>query len=117
MKHVEVNYSVACDVFMFLKNYLNIHGMPSPGRHFKELSMPIVFLPTSYNYASVYRDYVQASKDKYGNDVRIITESTFTNVWKALLPSLQFMSPKLDLCETCEMMKMDIQYITQHEKN
>ncbi|CAG8611398.1 12397_t:CDS:2 [Gigaspora rosea] len=69
MKCVEVNYSVACDVFMFLKNYSNIHGMPSPGRHFKELSMPIVFLPTSYNYASVYRDYVQASKDEYGNDV------------------------------------------------
>ncbi|KAF0439680.1 chaperonin: PROVISIONAL [Gigaspora margarita] len=32
--------------------------------------MPIVFLSTSYNYAPVYRDYVQASKDEYGNDVR-----------------------------------------------
>ncbi|CAG8477986.1 13236_t:CDS:2, partial [Gigaspora margarita] len=81
-----------------------------------KISMPIVFLPTSYNYASVYRDYVQAFKDEYGNDVCIIAESMFTNVWKALLLSLQFISPKTDLCETCEMMKMDIQYATQHEK-
>ncbi|KAF0386965.1 chaperonin: PROVISIONAL [Gigaspora margarita] len=116
MNHVEVNYSVACDIFKFLKNYLDIHGMPLPGRHFKEISMPIVFLPTSYNYALVYRDYVQAAKGKYGKDVRVIAESTFTNIWKALIPSLQFMSPKSDLCETCEMMKMDIQYATQHER-
>ncbi|CAG8623983.1 4472_t:CDS:2 [Dentiscutata erythropus] len=89
--------------------------MPSPGRHFKEISMPIVFLPTNYNYTSVYRNYTQTYKDKYG-DVRVISKSTFTNIWKALMPSFQFMSSKSDLCETCEMMKMDIQYATQHKK-
>src|SRR5439155_2711616 len=29
---------------------------------------------------------------------------------------LQFMSSKSDLCETCEKMKMDIQYATEQEK-
>src|SRR5688572_7850880 len=29
---------------------------------------------------------------------------------------LQFMSPKSDLCEICEIMKLDIQYATEHEK-
>ncbi|CAG8683811.1 11738_t:CDS:2, partial [Dentiscutata erythropus] len=61
--------------------------MPLPGQHFKEIFIPIVFLPISYNYAS-----------------------------KALIPSLQVMSLKSDLCETCKTMKMDIQYTTQHEK-
>ncbi|CAG8729550.1 17636_t:CDS:2, partial [Dentiscutata erythropus] len=64
--------------------------------------MPTVFLPTSFSYASVYRDYVQACKDKYGKDVRILAESTFTNIWKLLMPSLQFMSLKTDLCETVQ---------------
>ncbi|KAF0554854.1 chaperonin: PROVISIONAL [Gigaspora margarita] len=34
----------------------------------------------------------------------------------ALIPSLQFMSPKSDLCETCKTMKMEIQHATQYEK-
>ncbi|CAG8819458.1 43357_t:CDS:2 [Gigaspora margarita] len=116
MNRIEVNYDLACYIYKFLKNYSNIHGMPSPGRHCNKITMPIVFLPTSFSYASVYRDYVQAYKDKYGEDTRVLAESTFTNIWKSLMPSLQFMSAKTDLCETCEIMKMDIQYATQHEK-
>ncbi|CAG8493646.1 21324_t:CDS:1 [Dentiscutata erythropus] len=78
--------------------------------------MPTVFLPTSFSYASVYHDYVQACKDKYSKDARILAESTFTNIWKSLMLSLQFMSSKTDLCETCEIMKMDIRYASQYEK-
>ncbi|CAG8534288.1 18107_t:CDS:2 [Gigaspora rosea] len=65
MDRIEVNYDLACDIFKFLKNYSNIHGMPSPGRHCNKITMPTVFLPTSFSYASVYRNYVQAYKDKY----------------------------------------------------
>ncbi|CAG8712147.1 18304_t:CDS:2 [Dentiscutata erythropus] len=90
--------------------------MPSPGRHCNKITMPVVFLPTSFSYASVYRDYVQAYKDKHGKDVHVLAELTFTNIWKFLMPSLQFMFAKTDLCETCKTMKMEIQYATQHEK-
>ncbi|GBB93719.1 hypothetical protein RclHR1_02220014 [Rhizophagus clarus] len=31
MNRIKVNYDIACDVFSFLKNYSNVHGMPSPG--------------------------------------------------------------------------------------
>ncbi|RIB06995.1 hypothetical protein C2G38_2215644 [Gigaspora rosea] len=34
IKRIEVNYDVACDIFKFLKNYSNIHSMPSPGQYF-----------------------------------------------------------------------------------
>ncbi|CAG8709049.1 22668_t:CDS:2, partial [Gigaspora rosea] len=57
----------------------------------------------SFSYASVYRDYVQAYKEKYGNDVCVLAESTFTNIWKSLMPLLQFMSAKADLCETSHL--------------
>ncbi|CAG8746619.1 11679_t:CDS:1, partial [Ambispora leptoticha] len=69
-----------------------------------------------YTYASVYHDYVRAYKDKHGNNTRVMSETTFIRIWKALIPSLQFMSPKSDLCELCETMKMEIQHATQHEK-
>ncbi|GBC53895.1 hypothetical protein GLOIN_2v1769618 [Rhizophagus irregularis DAOM 181602=DAOM 197198] len=89
MKRIEVNYDVANDVQVFLKNYSNVH---------------------------VYRDYVNAYKDKYGAETRVMVKQTFINIWKSLMQSLQFMSPKSDLCENCELMKMDIRYIIQHEK-
>ncbi len=61
MNYMEVNYNAACEIYKFLQNYANIHGIPSPGRHFDKISeifIPVVFLLTSYSYASVYRDYV-----------------------------------------------------------
>src|SRR3954454_11689647 len=69
MKRIEVSYDVAYEVYEFLKNYSNIHGMPSPGHNFSKVTTPVVFLPTSYNHYSVYRDYVIAYKDKYGIEV------------------------------------------------
>jgi len=119
MNRMEVNYNTACEIYKFLQNYANIHGIPSPGRHFdkiSEISVSVVFLLTSYSYASVYRDYVQVYKDKYEREACVIAESTFTKIWKTLIPSLQFMIPKSDLCETCELMKLDIQYAREDEK-
>ncbi|GES76447.1 hypothetical protein GLOIN_2v1838883 [Rhizophagus clarus] len=48
-------------------------------------------------------------KNEYGTEAHVIAESTFRKIWKLLIPSLQFMTPKSDL-------KLEIQYITEHEK-
>ena len=58
MKRIEVNYSVACEIYNFLKNYADVYDLPSPGRNFNKISIPVIFLPTSFSYASVYRDYI-----------------------------------------------------------
>ena len=113
---IEVNYDISYEIYNFLKNYTDIHGLPSPGRNFSKVFMPVVFLPTSYSYASVYRDYVEAYKDEHGKETRVVSYVSFWRIWKSLMPSLQFMSPKSDLCETCEIMKLDIQHTTEHEK-
>ncbi|GET00086.1 hypothetical protein GLOIN_2v1769618 [Rhizophagus clarus] len=72
MNRIKVNYDIACDVFSFLKNYSNVH---------------------------VYCDYIQAYKKKHEPGIRVISESTFVKIWKSLIPSLQFMFSKSDLCE------------------
>lgn len=113
---VEVNYDIACEIHNFLKNYSDIHGLPSPGRSLNKITMPVVFLPTNCSYVSVYRDYIQAYKEKHGEEKCVVSETTFRRTWKSLMPSLQFMSPKSDLCEICETMKLEIQHITEHEK-
>ena len=62
---IEVNYNMSCEIYNFLKIYADTHGLPSPGRNINKISMPVVFLPISYSYTSVYRDYVQAYKDEH----------------------------------------------------
>src|SRR5207253_849642 len=33
INRIEVNYNLVYDIYLFLKNYASIHGMPSPRRH------------------------------------------------------------------------------------
>ncbi|CAB5132601.1 unnamed protein product [Rhizophagus irregularis] len=113
---VEVNYDMTCEIYNFLKNYSDIYGLPSSERKLNKITMPIVFLPTNFSYASVYYDYTQAYKKQYGEKKCILSERTFRRTWKSLMPSLQFMSSKSNLCNTCEAMKLEIQYIIEHEK-
>ncbi|RIA93443.1 hypothetical protein C1645_819411 [Glomus cerebriforme] len=108
MNRVDINYNMSCEIYEFLKNYSNIHDIPSPGWHFNKVSSPIIFLPTNYSYSSVYRNYIQAFKDKYENEMHVISETSFVRIWKLLIPSLRFMSLKSDLCETCEKSKLEI---------
>ncbi|PKC17578.1 hypothetical protein RhiirA5_346049, partial [Rhizophagus irregularis] len=63
MIRVEVNYDMACEIYNFLKNYSDIHGLPLPGRKLNKITMPVVFLLTNFSYALVYHDYTQAYKE------------------------------------------------------
>ncbi|EXX63419.1 hypothetical protein GLOIN_2v1769618 [Rhizophagus irregularis DAOM 181602=DAOM 197198] len=79
--------------------------------------MSVVFLrPVSAILQYIVTMYKLISKEKHEPEIRVMVESTFVKIWKSLIPSLQFMSSKSNLCENCKTMKMDIQYITQHEK-
>jgi hypothetical protein len=78
--------------------------------------MPVVFLLTNFSYVSVYCNYIQIYKEKYGEEKHILSERTFIRIWKSLMSLLQFMFPKSDLCDTYEAMKLEIQYVIEHEK-
>ncbi|RGB23822.1 hypothetical protein C1646_773957 [Rhizophagus diaphanus] len=116
MNRVEVNYDIAYEIYNFLKNYSDIHSLPSSRQKFSKITTSVVFLLTNCSYSSVYRIYVQVYKEKYGEEKRIVSETTFRRIWKSLMPLFWFISLKSDLCETCETMKSEIQYITEHEK-
>ncbi|CAG8572773.1 8733_t:CDS:2, partial [Scutellospora calospora] len=124
---VGVNHKYIDTIIQYLKEYSldkHIHSniSKSPKNinrveiNYDIISMPVIFLRTSYSYASVYHDYIQAFKAEYPNEIHIIAESTFTKVWKTLILSLQFILLKSDLCETCEIIELDIQYANEYEK-
>ena len=98
MKCFKVNYDVVCEIHEFLKNYANIYGLLLLKWYFNKIFMAVVFFSTNYSYASIYHNYIQAYKYKYSKEIPIMTESTFTNIWKILILSFQFISLKSNLC-------------------
>ncbi|GES78278.1 hypothetical protein GLOIN_2v1484099 [Rhizophagus clarus] len=80
MNRIKINYSLAYKIHEFLKNYANMHGIPSPGQKFFKFTMPIIFLLTNFSYVSVYRDYVQTYKDEHESEIQIIYKTTFINI-------------------------------------
>ena len=42
----------------FLKNYAEIHGLPSPGRNVNHITQLLTFLPAETSYKSVYCDFI-----------------------------------------------------------
>ena len=115
---VTINYDVSTDVYAFLINYSNIHGLPSPGRHMKTDTIPIIYLPTENSYSSVYEDFSKACNELYGDNYNIMSRKSFIRIWQNLTPHIKFMTPGSDLCEICEILKTKIRIVDDiAEKN
>ncbi|RIB21013.1 hypothetical protein C2G38_2177811 [Gigaspora rosea] len=91
-KNLRFSYCYNHDIPVCLDTYLNLVGV---GRtYLKNIKQHL------QEHCLEERMAILACKDKYGKDARILAKSTFTNIWKSLMPSLQFMSLKTDLCES-----------------
>ena len=42
----------------FLENYVEIYGLPSPGRNVNRITQSLTLLPAETTYKSVYRDFI-----------------------------------------------------------
>ncbi|CAG8587218.1 10677_t:CDS:2, partial [Cetraspora pellucida] len=106
-----------------LKWHLQEHGLEerihsNTGRASNNMKRIEVNYNVTYDLFKFLKNYsnIHAYKNNYEKDVRVMSETTFIKIWKILILSLQFMSPKSDLYETCKTLKMDIQQAMQYEK-
>jgi len=53
-----IDKNVAEAVKNFLKNYAEVHGLPSPGRNVNRITQSLIFLPAETSYKSVHRDFL-----------------------------------------------------------
>ena len=53
-----IDKNVAEAVKNFLKNYAEVHGLPSPGRNVNRITRSLIFLPAETSYKSVHRDFL-----------------------------------------------------------
>ena len=98
---------VTYDAVRFIHNYAEIYGIPQPTARWGRADNPPIYLPASQNYTIVHSKYVEAS---FANDpqVKFLKYKSFTSVWKRCLPDIVFMTPRSDVCTTCEQFRIDI---------
>ena len=88
-----------------IKNFAEIHGLPLPGRMPKFHDYNIMLLPTDASKASVYREYVTASKvleESLKQPVRCYGYREFCRLWAQVVPYIRVMPPASDLCPICQ---------------
>ncbi|CAB4383124.1 unnamed protein product [Rhizophagus irregularis] len=108
-----LTFETILHILTFIINYANVHGLPSPGRSFRDDTMAITFLPVSDSYIGLYRLYdssLEIDSEHY------ISRWSFLRIWKKYVPEIKFLSPRSDLCFHCKNMRFNTQFWDQNEK-
>ena len=96
--YIDLDYSVL--VKNFIIQYGEIHGYPSPLCHKNDAEV-FVYLPTEDKFTTVYHEFVKYFEEEY-IDKKIISLTTFKDLWKSTVPHIKFQKSATDLCQVCE---------------
>src|SRR2546429_5493813 len=110
-----IDKDAATVVKNFLLNYAEVHGLPSPVRNVNRVTLSIIFLPAEMSYRSVHRDFLAGLEDN-NNKLHNLKYDAFRKLWHQLTPNIQIMSPRTDLCDTCQHLRNDLQFKNRKEE-
>ena len=107
-------YEITYDAVHFIRNYAEVFGIPQPAARSGRAVNPPIYLPASQNYTIVHSKYVEAclAKDSH---IRYLKYKSFISVWQKCLPDIVFMTPRSDVCSTCEEFRIQIRDATHEE--
>ena len=111
---ITIDITVATAVKNFLENYAEIHGLPSPGRNVNRITQSLTLLPAETSYKSVYRDFIAGLEND--STLKLLKYDAFRKLWHQLTPYIQIMSPRTDLCDTCQHFRNGLQYNARKEE-
>ena len=109
-----IDKNVATAVKNFLLNYAEVHGLPSPVRNVNRVTQSIIFLPAEMSYKSVHREFLAGLEEE--SNLRALKYDAFRKLWHQLTPHIQIMSPRTDLCDTCQRLRNDLQFKARKEE-
>ena len=93
--------------FVLISVSTKFHGLPSPVRNANRVTQSIFFAGGKTSYKSVYCDFLGLEDD---NTLRAIKYDAFCELWHQLIPRIHIMSPRTDLCDTCQRLRNDLQF-------
>ncbi|CAG8625119.1 1315_t:CDS:2, partial [Ambispora leptoticha] len=111
---ITIDITVATAVKNFLENYAEIHGLPSPGRNVNRITQSLTLLPAETSYKSVYRDFIAGLEND--SKLKLLKYDACRKLWHQLTPYIQIMSPRTDLCDTCQHFRNGLQYNARKEE-
>ena len=109
-----IDQNVATAVKNFLGNYAEIHGLPSPGRSVNRITQSITYLPAETTYKSVHQNFLAGLETD--SNLKSLKYDAFRKLWHQLTPEIQIMSPRTDLCDTCQHFRNGLQYNAHQEE-
>ena len=98
----------------FLENYAEIHGLLSPDRNVNRITQSLTLLTAETSYKSVYRDFIAGLEND--SMLKLLKYDAFHKLWHQLTPYIQIMSPRMDLCNTCQHFQNGLQYNAHKEE-
>jgi hypothetical protein len=97
-------------VTSFILNFIDIHGLPDPGRDVRKGKGRLrILLPSIMSYQSVHQEYATSLKVIGGP---LISYRSFLIIWQEEFPHVKFNDPRSDLCMTCEDFKKHLNQVT-----
>ncbi|CAG8723093.1 10730_t:CDS:2, partial [Ambispora leptoticha] len=66
------------------------------------------------SYKSVHRDFLASLEED--SKLRALKYDAFRKLWHQLTPYIQIMSPRTDLCDTCQQLRNDLQFKVRKEE-
>ena len=70
-------------------------------------------MPPETSYKSVYRDFIAGLEND--STLKLLKYDAFRKLWHQLTPYIQIMSPRTDLCDTCQHFRNGLQYNARKE--
>ena len=108
-------YEIVCDAVHFICNYAEIFGISQLAARSGRADNPPIYLPAMQNFKIVHSKYVEACQTKDPH-MRFLKYKSFVSMWKQCLPDIVFMTPRSDVCATCEQFRIQIRDAVHEEE-
>ena len=73
----------------------------------------LTLLPAETSYKSVYRNFIAGLEND--STLKLLKYDAFRKLWHQLTPYIQIMSPRTDLCDTCQHFRNSLLYNARKE--
>ncbi len=99
-------FEVVSSAMEFIKNYACVFGLPQPAAPRGRANQAPTYLPAHQNHKIVQLKYQEACTEK---GKTFMQYRSFIDAWHQCLPHIVFMTPRTDVCQTCENYRINIQ--------
>lgn len=90
------------EVVQFIQSITEKFGIPHPAPLHGRSARPPVFLPAHMTFVALHKDYIRDCSTKP------VSLTIFREIWHDCMPHIKFMTPRTDVCDTCERLRSGV---------